>query len=302
MSHFQKLAEQGIITNAPGFVYGSIQYETIMGSESYGVASGGSDIDVYGFCIPPKEYIFPHIKGYILGFGKKPLVFQQYEQHHIWNKEKTKQYDFSIYSIIKYFQLCMENNPNMIDSLFTSTNCVLQCTKIGNMVRDQRKDFLHKGSWHKFKGYSYSMVHKMKNKFVKRFVELCKELNIPLTITRDEYCRMMGNNIHPEFMKCLVEIEKDGIKSKRLELVDKFGFDVKFAYHLVRLLNEVEQIIDEGDLDLQRNKEQLKSIRNGEWSLQQIEEYFTFKERELEKLYQESKLQYSFKLFRRILW
>ena len=51
--------------------------------------------------------------------------------------------------------------------------------------------------------------------------------------------------------------------SNRERLREKFGFDVKFAYHTVRLLNEAEQLLLEGDLDLQRNREQLKSIRRG---------------------------------------
>ena len=41
------------------------------------------------------------------------------------------------------------------------------------------------------------------------------------------------------------------------------GIDTKFAYHVVRLILEVEQILVEGDIDLQRNHEQLKAVRRG---------------------------------------
>jgi uncharacterized protein len=40
-------------------------------------------------------------------------------------------------------------------------------------------------------------------------------------------------------------------KGKRREIIDKYGYDEKFAYHVVRLLNEAEQILTENDLDLQ---------------------------------------------------
>jgi hypothetical protein len=139
----------------------------------------------------------------------------------------------------------MENNPNMLDSLFTPDRCVLHMTPVAQMVRENRHLFLHKGAWHKFKGYSYAQVHKMKNK------------------------------------------EPEG---KRKELVEKFGFDVKFAYHVVRLLDEVEQILTEGTIDLERNREQLKSIRRGEWTEEDIMGYFTRKEKELESAYTNSKL------------
>jgi hypothetical protein len=77
--------------------------------------------------------------------------------------------------------------------------------------------------------------------------------------------------------------------TRRKEWTEKYGFDVKFGYHLVRLLNEVEQILLEGDLDLLRNRKQLTAIRNGEWTLEEVEDYFVEKELSLEKVYVESK-------------
>jgi len=72
------------------------------------------------------------------------------------------------------------------------------------------------------------------------------------------------------------------VKSNREKDIVKHGYSTKFAYHIVRLLNEVEQILTEQDLDIQRNREQLKSIRRGDWTLEQIENYFEKKELELE--------------------
>jgi len=243
------LVDKGIIPRGsiPPFCAGNIQYETIMGSMAYGVSSDSSDIDVYGFCIPPKSDVFPHLKGLIPGFGKQHQRFEQYQKHHLYSDNKT--YDITIYSIVKYFQLCMENNPNMIDSLFTPRNCVLNITPIGEIVRDNREEFLHRGSWHKFRGYAYAQMKKMKVK-----------------------------DPNPE--------------SKRYDSIIKHGYDIKFAYHIVRLLDEVEQILTEHSIDLQRNREQLKSIRRGEWSLTDVEDYFVRREKELSKIYTESKLRH----------
>jgi hypothetical protein len=76
----------------------------------------------------------------------------------------------------------------------------------------------------------------------------------------------------------------------RLKDVVECGYSLKFAYHCVRLMNEVEQILVEGDLDLLRNREQLKSIRRGEWTLEELEAYFTNKEHALETAYSQSRL------------
>ena len=53
-----------------------------------------------------------------------------------------------------------------------------------------------------------------------------------------------------------------------------------------------QPILVEQDLDLERNREQLKAIRRGDWTMEQIEDYFNTKERELESAYVERKLPY----------
>ena len=77
-----KLNQRGLIT-PPKWLPDNIHYETIMGSISYGASSDTSDFDVLGFAIPPKEDVFPHLRGEILGFGRQKNRFEQYQQHHI---------------------------------------------------------------------------------------------------------------------------------------------------------------------------------------------------------------------------
>src|SRR5665213_119114 len=163
MDLIETLHSKGLI-KPPPFVIGGTQYLTVMGSQSYGVANNDSDLDVYGWCIPPKDMVFPHLRGEILGFGYQTQRFDQFQQHHVMEKDTGKEYDLSIYNIVKFFQLVMENNPNMVDSLFTDETCVIKCTKIGQHVRDNRKTFLSKKAWHTFKGYAYAQMHKMRSK------------------------------------------------------------------------------------------------------------------------------------------
>lgn len=249
-SKTQYLINQGLLKSPPKFLATGVQYEVVMGSIAYGVAEDHSDMDVYGFAIPPRDWVFPHLRGEIPGFDEPGQQFDQIQQHHMLDTSalggKGREYDLTIYSIIKYFRLLMENNPNIIDSLFVPRNCVLYSTSIGEMVRERRKIFLHKGCWAKFKGYAYGQIHKMRTKV-------------------------------PE--------------GGRKKIIEEYGYDVKFAYHVVRLLNEVEQILIDEDLDLSRNKEQLKAIRRGEWSQNQVDAYFADKEKQLEQIYINSQLQ-----------
>jgi len=142
-----------------------VQYETIMGSVAYGVSSDTSDLDLYGWAIPPKEDIFPHLRGEIPGFGREAKRFGVYQEHHVEDQDALaghgRLYDLTIFGIVKFFSLAMENNPNVIDCLFTPATCVLHSTRVGNLVRENRRLFLHKGAWPKFKGYAYSQLHKL---------------------------------------------------------------------------------------------------------------------------------------------
>lgn len=250
----QKLMEKGLALGAPPFLKTNVHYETIMGSHAYGVADTSvkdkiPDYDIYGFAIPPKEYIFKHMTGWVPGFGPEPPGFEQWQKHHMFDQDALggvgKEWDLQIFNIVKFFELCRQNNPNMIDSLFTPENCVVHCTQIGRMVRDNRKLFLSKECWKKFRGYASSQLKKMN--------------------------------------------DKDPIGGRR-EIVDKFGFDVKFAYHIIRLFDEAEQIMLEGDLNLQRARETMKAIRRGDWTAEEVRNWAVEKDKALEAVYANCKL------------
>src|SRR6185436_4508567 len=248
MSTLQNLTDRGLI-RPPRWLPANVQYETIMGSVAYGVSADTSDIDVYGWAIPPKEEVFPHLRGEVPGFGSRTKRFEQYQEHHVRDPDALaghgRTYDLTIFGIVKFFQLAMENNPNVLDSLFTPATCVLHSTRVGNLVRENRRLFLHRGAWPKFKGYAYSQLHKLAIK------------------------------------------QPTG---KRAELVAKHGYDTKFAYLVVRLLGECEQILVEGDIDLQRDNERLKAIRRGEWPEDRLRRWAADKEADLERAYAASTL------------
>lgn len=240
--------------NLPSWLPEAVQYETTMGSDAYGVSSNVSDIDIYAFAIPDKHDLFPHLRGEICGFGTQKQRFEVWQMHHIEDKEARGGegcvYDCQYYNIIKYMDLVMHNNPNMVDSLFVPQRCIRFITPIGQRIRDSRKMFLHKGSWHTYRGYAFSQLSKIFSKEYK---------NSP----------------------------------KRRADIEKHGYSTKEAYHTVRLMLEAEQILLEGDLDLERNRELLKTIRAGSWSADEVKKYFSEKESQLERAYSESKLRHS---------
>jgi hypothetical protein len=79
-------------------------------------------------------------------------------------------------------------------------------------------------------------------------------------------------------------------QSSRFEMVKIHGVDVKFLYHVLRLIDESEQVILEGTINLQRAKEAMKSIRRGEWTLEDMHRWVMEKEIALEAAYVNCKL------------
>lgn len=140
----------------------SIHYEGINGSWAYGNATEKSDFDIYGFCIPPAEVIFPHLRGNIPGFDENDKKFEQYNLQNVLIK--NKECDFSIYNIAKYFYLCSNCNPNMIDSLFIPEECIINTSEIGKLVISNKEIFLSKKAYHTFSGYASSQKNKILHK------------------------------------------------------------------------------------------------------------------------------------------
>lgn len=243
MSYLNKFTDKKLIS-PPSFLRNNLVMEVITGSRAYGCNNEESDFDIAGIGTPTKEMIFPSFHGYLEGFDKDIPKFEQYRTD---NKIQfaDKEYDLTVFSLIKFFRLAANGTPNCVELLFVPLNCITYNTNAGSLLRDNRHIFLHKDMWNNYTAYARSQIHKMASN------------------------------------------KREG---KRKELYEKYSFDVKFAYNLVRLISQIEQILTVEDLDLQKHKEYMKSIRRGEVKEEEIRNWFSEKEKTLEQAYRESKL------------
>ena len=305
-SLIKELTEKELI-HPPRWLADNTMYLTMMGSVAYGCSSDTSDMDLYGFAIPTKGILFPHTLGLINGFGDSEDFeeFKQFDTHHVKDPSagggKGKEYDFNVYNIVKYFQLCYGNNPNMIDSLYTPQFCVLHTTTIGDMVRDNRDKFLSKKCWPNFRGYAMQQITKAEKVKKKPSVINIRKFEDDHGISHETtYEQCKNRELFPQlndmehkvyvgmYEKGLYGEDKDG--SKRFPSWKRFNTDVKFLYHLARLMDECEQILTLGTMDLQRGREYMKAIRRGDVSEAELREWFNAKDKQLEKFYAESPL------------
>lgn len=247
----KKMEDKGLI-EPPKWLSSSICYETRSGSHAYGVSTPTSDIDIVGFCVPPKEIVFPHTAGSIHGFGRQKKEFRNFDPKNSFEDE-CQLYDLTIFNIVEYFSQCMDNNPNWLETLFTSEDVKITQNKVAKMVLEKRHLFLHKGSFYRFTGFAKSQIHKLKKE-------------------------TMPNLVDEKTGRVLARGSRDDLPTRAC----------KYAYHAVRLLDEAEQILTHRELVLDSNVQKLRAIREGEWTFDDVNSYFSQKEKELQKLYDES--------------
>lgn len=77
----------------------------------------------------------------------------------------------------------------------------------------------------------------------------------------------------------------------RQDLIQKYGYDTKFAMHSIRLLDSAKEILQTQDFSTFRpNRDELLAIRNGRYTEQQILKIIDDLDQELSELYISSKL------------
>lgn len=145
------------MVNLKQIAEGNLVLMVMVGSQLYGTATENSDKDYIGVCIPPKDFV--------LGTHR----FEQYDERtNPSNSERrnTKSdSDITIYTLQKYFKLLAENNPNIVETVFAPSNCVMFCNELGREILNSKHMFLSKQAYHKFRGYASSEKKKV----------LCKE-------------------------------------------------------------------------------------------------------------------------------
>ena len=151
---------------------------------------------------------------------------------------KKEEYDSIFYEFRKFILLLSKSNPNVISMFWLSELFYLKSSWISELLICNRKLFSSKFICHSFLGYANSQLNKLNSS--------------------QKYHGYMG--------------------SKRKAIVDKFGYDVKNASHLIRLLRMCKEFllteqffVDRSDIDAK----ELIAIKKGEWELGRVLEEST---------------------------
>jgi len=118
---------------------GGIIFEGIVGSQSYGIATEFSDMDVKG--------VFVQDENSILGLGYVEQV-------------SDAKNDQTFYEIRRFLQLIGQNNPNILELLNLPEDCIIHKDPIFDLILENREKFITKNCRNSFGGYAVEQIRK----------------------------------------------------------------------------------------------------------------------------------------------
>jgi len=294
----------------------------VAGSNAYGTNLPGSDWDERGIFVDEMSRII--------------LPFNKIEQVTLTRD------DIVLYELSKYMPLLLAQNPNVIELIWTEDSDVLFKNDLGQLLLDNRKEFLSKQVKDSYVGYAQSQLKRIKghNKWInspqpeqepqrKDFTSVVynntdiKEFNkkVPFegflafdlgdnhyslisieklksnrkpwidnkgninTVLKSDVALVNPDKLRPDIIvklnKKMYEDHhtnwkeywnwKEHRNEKRSVLEEKFGYDVKHAMHLIRLLRSGLDILENGYVPVKRpDKDYLLDIRSGKYTYEEI--------------------------------
>lgn len=313
---------------------------TLHGSHAYGTNTATSDIDLKGIAVAPRIYY--------LGFNQK---FEQ--------AEYKDPYDAVIYELRKIMHLAADNNPNIIEVLFTDPSDHVIVSEAGQLLLDNRNLFISKKARHTFSGYAISQLKRIQRHYswIKnppKVPPTRKDLGLPerTLIPADQLAAAQANirkqldswqldflEEYPVEQRIAIQnkvsdyltemkISMDdnlwigaarqlGYSDNFIEILDKerkykaakdiwgqyltwqttrnparhaieekYGYDCKHAYHLVRLMRMAREILTTGEVIVKRpDWQELLDIRNGAWLYEELLAWAERQDKELNEIY-----------------
>ena len=266
----------------------NIILQTITGSHLYGTNNKDSDVDRIGIFMPTNDQLF--------GLKTADIIDESTIIKDETGKNTKDSQDIVFYSLKKFMQLALQNNPNILEILFTKPPFIENMDFYGNWLLENKGTFLHQGLKQRFIGYAISQKHKMVIKpenfkvlqeAINYFDDLVKtdkkyENDLLIELPSYEKCIITKNsnisigdlNFQKHTMlKKAYRMVKDRLSkaTHRQTMYTKYGYDLKFAMHTLRLVYEGIELITRQTITFPLNsRDLLCNVRLGHFSLEKI--------------------------------
>lgn len=267
-------------------------YKIKTGSHLYGLNTPESDEDYGGIILPtPRQ---------LLGIHKVEEIDLSSPGAKTDRRNTKEDTDEKYYSLDKFLKLLSNNNPNIVEFLFVPDNMIINDSEIMKTLRANADKFITKRVFKSFSGYAISQKKKMVVKR-ERFLNLQKGIKLiegslwdetDSRVVIDDVIALLLNNTLQYYKgdahncnsfqkgqplkiiydKLVHEYENYGWRL-HTDTFETLGYDVKFGYHLLRLLYEGRELLQTGTLSFPIKgavREDIMRIRNGDVSYDEL--------------------------------
>lgn len=278
--------------------FGKLIYRLKTGSHLYGLSRPESDVDYMGIFIPRSDYL--------LGLKEVNEVDRSTKSSSAQHRNTSDDVDDKAYALPKFLHLVLQNNPNIVEVLFATDNVVEILEPEMRDLLDNKEKLLSQRVFHTFTGYAFSQRKKLTVKS-ERFNSLVvgvkyledtyttEELSdSQVALDDDESDRLnehlkyykgqkhncesfhSGMSLKMIYEKLVTERDNYGWRVKT-DTFEELGYDVKFGYHLIRILAEGHQLLKTGELMYPITgtaREDILRVREGKVELEELLEMY----------------------------
>jgi hypothetical protein len=274
--------------------YGKLIFKCRVGSHLYGLNTPKSDEDFVSVFIPKSEYL--------LGLKKVEEVDASTKSSSSEKRNTSEDVDDKAYALPKFMHLLLQNNPNIVELLFANEENILTLEPEFKYLIDNYEKIVSQKVYHTFTGYAFSQERKLTVKAERyksleksiRYIERNFNLNTSYELTEEEadklnrrlkYYKGKKNSCESFHKGMDILMIYDKIKSEydnygwrvKTDTFLKLNYDVKFGYHIIRILNEGADLLTNGKLEFPftgKIKELCVNIKNGRVTLDSLYKIF----------------------------
>jgi predicted nucleotidyltransferase len=280
-------------------------FKVRVGSFLYGLNTPSSDEDYMSVIMPsPKD---------LLGLQKLEEIDNSSKSSAAGRRNTEEDVDDKQYTLPRYLNLFMNGNPEKTEVLFAEPKNILVTSPEMQFLFDNREKIISKRVLHSFSGFAHAQKSKLIVKKERYFSLIAAVEWIEKNISKErlgvdnqttsltevesdilnktvKYYKGSKNNVEsfhkgmaPKMIYEKLISERDNYGWRvHTETFNRLFYDVKFGYHLVRLLSECRQLLETGKITYPftgKAFNDIMRIRNGEVSYEELMEmYISYEE------------------------
>lgn len=265
------------------------------GSMMYGTDTDDSDTDYLGIFMPNDELVY--------GFEIMQEVDLGIESKLDSGKNAPDAVDMKLYEFRKFIKLAKDNNPNILELLFSNEHNIVYIDDFGKHLLERYDLFVSKKAYHRFISYAVAQKKKMiirtdkyetleqANQYFseqlknpennKRLLIELKDFKLPFLNYKKSPAKggqdvmTIGDisfQLHERWFRVKRKVsERLERASSRTGLIDKYGYDTKFASHLIRLLLEGKELLLTGRIEFPLiDANLIRDIKLGKYDMESV--------------------------------